>query len=221
MDKKKSLTKDKSAAAKRILEKLEPLYPDATTELLHEDPFELLIATILSAQCTDKRVNIVTPALFKRYRTAGDFAKADTDELIGFIRSTGFFNNKAKAIIAVSKELDSRFSGLVPKDLDTLVSLPGVGRKTANVVLAHAYGIPGVTVDTHVQRLSLLIGLSKHDDPVKIEFDIRALVPEEKWTLFSDLLIHHGRSVCVARKPRCAECAINSVCDYFKSSEKS
>lgn len=198
--------------AGRILRVLARLYPDAHCALRHENPLQLLIATILSAQCTDARVNLVTPALFARYRTAHDFATADPTELQRLIQSTGFFRSKARNIIACCKQIDEQHGGQVPGTLEELVPLAGVGRKTANVVLGDAFGVPGITVDTHVGRLSRRMGLTVHTDPVKVEHDLMALVPRKEWTVFSHRMIFHGRQVCDARKPRCADCGLNAIC---------
>jgi endonuclease III len=198
--------------ARRISHVLAELYPDAECALRHESPLQLLIATILSAQCTDARVNLVTPALFARYQTAADFASAKPQELERLIASTGFFRMKAKNIRACCQILVDRFAGDVPGTLEELVQLPGVGRKTANVVLGDAFGVPGITVDTHVGRLSRRLGLTVHGDPVKVEFDLMAVVPQAEWTSISHGLILHGRQVCFARKPQCEACALNRLC---------
>ncbi|TET93877.1 MAG: endonuclease III, partial [Desulfobacteraceae bacterium] len=191
---------------KQIIEILEKEYPDAKTALTFKSPLELLVSTVLSAQCTDERVNKVTKELFKKYRSVKDYAQVDLTELEENIRPTGFFRNKAKSIKAFSTVLVEKFNGKVPANLKDLVSLPGIGRKTANVVLSEAFGIPGITVDTHVLRLSKLIGLSKNIDATKVEFDLMEIVPKEKWRLFSNLLILHGRAICIARRPRHQEC---------------
>jgi endonuclease III len=196
----------------RILAALAKLYPDAHCALEHQTPLQLLIATILSAQCTDVRVNMVTPVLFERYKTAQDFADADPKELERLIASTGFFRNKAKNIIACCKAIVAEHGGEVPNTLEDLVKLPGVGRKTANVVLGDAFGVPGITVDTHVGRLSRRLGLTVQEDPVKVEFDLMEVIPKPEWTPFSHRLIFHGRRVCFARKPDCAGCTLNSFC---------
>jgi len=188
------------------------LYPEAFTGLTHENPLQLLVATILSAQCTDKRVNQITPALFDRFKTARDFADAVIRELEGFVKSTGFYRNKAKNIKACCRVLVDRYGGEVPSNLDDLVSLPGVGRKTANVVLGDAFQTPGITVDTHVGRLSRRLGLTRFRDPVKVERVLMKLLPHESWTAVSHQLILHGRQVCFARKPRCEACALNPLC---------
>ena len=196
-----------------IVEKLRQAYPDAKCSLDHANPLQLLAATILSAQCTDERVNMVTPALFRRYRTAQDFADANPDELAAIIKSTGFFNNKTRSLIGMGKALSERFGGEVPGTMAELVTVPGAGRKTANVVLGNAFGIEeGVVVDTHVNRLSNRLGFTRQQDPVRIEQDLMALVPRGQWTLFPHLMIHHGRAVCEARRPRCEICAINGLC---------
>jgi endonuclease-3 len=198
--------------AVRLRDGLAKLYPDAHCALDHENPLQLLVATILSAQCTDVRVNMVTPALFARYKNAHDFATAKPAELERMIASTGFFRNKAKNIIDCCKTLVDKHGGDVPGTLEELVHLPGVGRKTANVVLGNAFGVPGITVDTHVGRLSRRMGLTVHDDPVKVEHDLMALLPADDWTMFSHRMIFHGRQVCAARKPNCAACALNKIC---------
>ena len=200
------------ARVQEILARLEKLYPDARCSLDYANPLQLVVATILSAQCTDARVNLVTPELFRRYPTAEDFAGADPAELEERIRSTGFFRNKARSIIACCQELVARHGGRVPTDLESLVQLPGIGRKTANVVLGNAFGIPGIVVDTHVTRLSGLLSLTRQTDPNKIELDLMEVVPRDKWTQLAHLFIEHGRRVCVARRPRCAECVLNDLC---------
>jgi len=198
--------------AQRVLDALAELYPDAHCALDHQTPIQLLVATILSAQCTDARVNLMTPALFARYRTVSDFANADPAELERLVASTGFFRNKAKNIIACCRAILDRHNGEVPRTLEELVELPGVGRKTANVILGNVFGVPGITVDTHVGRLSRRLGLTEHDDPVKVEFDLMAQVPQADWTMFSHRLIFHGRQVCDARRPDCPGCAMNRFC---------
>jgi endonuclease-3 len=198
--------------ARRIVRRLAAIYPDARCALRHEGPFQLLVATMLSAQCTDARVNSITPALFERYPHPRAFAEARSRELQRMIRSTGFFRNKARNIIACSRKLVARFNGQVPATLEELVTLPGVGRKTANVILGNAFGLPGITVDTHVGRLSRRLGLTIHKDPVKVEHDLMRLVPRKEWTAFSHRLILHGRQVCHARKPRCEACSLTRLC---------
>ena len=208
---------DKKADPKRvkdIIKILTKVIPDTTIALKFSSPLELLVATILSAQCTDVRVNEVTDTLFKKYRSAKDYAQADLSKLEQDIRPTGFYRNKAKSIQKCCQELVGRFGGEVPKTLEEMVTLPGVGRKTANVILGNAFGIPGIVVDTHVHRVSQRIGLTKKDDPVKIEFDLMEIVPKEEWTHLSNLLIWHGRRTCVARKPLCHFCVIRKLCDY-------
>jgi len=201
------------ARLKKIMARLEPAYPAATCALDHRNPLELLVATILSAQSTDARVNLVTPALFTKYRTARDYAAADPALFQQEIHSTGFFRNKTKSILGMAQALVERHGGTVPATMEELVQLPGVGRKTANVVLGTAFGkSEGVVVDTHVQRLSTLLGLTNEQDPVKIERDLMALVPRAKWTWFSHTLIQHGRRVCIARRPKCAECVVHQWC---------
>ena len=188
--------------------------PDARIALKFLNPLELLIATILSAQCTDVKVNQVTKDLFKKYRSTKNYGESDIRELEEDIRPTGFYRNKARAIQKCCRDLVERFGGEVPKTLEELVTLSGVGRKTANVLLGNAFGIPGIVVDTHVHRVSQRIGLTKNDDPVKIEFDLMKVVPKEEWTRFSNLLIWHGRRTCNARKPLCETCVIRKWCDY-------
>lgn len=198
--------------ATKIRTALKKLYPDAECALHYDSPLQLLIATILSAQCTDVRVNMVTPALFARFPDASSFANADRAEIEALIQSTGFFRNKAKHIQECCRLLVERHGGEVPSTLDELVQLPGIGRKTANVVLGNAFGIPGITVDTHVGRLSRRLGLTEEDDPEKVERDLMALLPEEEWTQMSHSLILHGRQVCHARKPNCAGCEMEKFC---------
>ncbi len=196
-----------------ILQKLDEAYPEVTCALVHENPFQLLISTILSAQCTDVRVNQVTQTLFKKYPTMQSFAFANPAELEQDIRPTGFFRNKTKSIMGASKKLVDDFGGVVPNTMEQLLTLDGVARKTANVVLGTAFGIAsGVVVDTHVQRLSERLDLSRNTDPKKIEQDLMAVIPREKWILFSHQLIWHGRKVCQARKPRCMECNLEKLC---------
>jgi len=203
---------------KEILEILRSTYPDVKTALHHRTPLEMLIATILSAQCTDVRVNEVTKILFKKLRTAKDYAEVPLAELEEMVRPTGFFRNKAKSIKGCCTMLVDHYEGKVPKTMEELVKLPGVARKTANVVLGSSFGIPGMVVDTHVKRLSQRIGLTKEKDPVKIEFDLMALIPKEDWIDFSHQMIWHGRRVCPARKPKCPECPLLKLCDYGSKS---
>jgi len=196
-----------------ILEKLEEAYPAATCELHHDNPFQLLISTILSAQCTDERVNQVTATLFPKYPAPEAFAYANPRDLEKEIRPTGFFRNKTKSVMGASKKIVEEFGGQVPRSMEQLLSLPGVARKTANVVLGTAFGVAsGVVVDTHVQRLSGRLDLSRQEDPKKIEQDLMQVIPQDHWILFSHQLIWHGRRVCQARKPRCAECNLERIC---------
>src|SRR5437879_9549819 len=210
-------TDQKAARLKKIIAGLEKTYPQAHCELDHSNPLELLIATILSAQCTDKRVNMVTPVLFKKYRTAKDYANAPQAELEKAIKSTGFYRNKTKSIRAATSTIATKFGGRVPDSMEELRELPGVGRKTANVVLGNAFGInEGIVVDTHVIRLSQRLGLTKHKDPEKIERDLMKLVPGEHWTDWSHWLIWHGRRRCYARKPDCSQCEVFRLCPSGK-----
>ena len=201
---------------KHILPALDRLYPQAHTALSFRNPLEMLVATILSAQCTDKKVNEVTRVLFTKYRSARDFAEVSLEELEAHIRPTGFFHNKAKSIKNCCAELIKRHQGRVPRTMEELTALPGIGRKTANVVLGSAFGLPGIVVDTHVGRIVQRLGLTREKDPVKIEFALMPLIPREKWILFSHQLIDHGRSLCPARGPRCGECPLRDACDYGK-----
>ena len=204
---------DKSQRVQRIIRGLRATYPEAICALNHENPFQLLAATILSAQCTDERVNMVTPALFKKYPTPQSLAKAVPEELEEVIRSTGFFRNKAKNLIGMSRAVVEDHGGELPQTLDELVRLPGVGRKTANVLLGTAFGVPsGVVVDTHVGRISRLLGLTKHAGAEQVERDLMTLVPQEEWINFSHRLIHHGRRICIARRPKCTECPLVENC---------
>jgi endonuclease-3 len=187
-------------------------YPDAQCALRHEGPLQLLVATILSAQCTDARVNMVTPTLFARYPDARAFAEAKPRELEELIHSTGFFRNKARNLIACCRQLVARHGGQVPATMEELVPLPGVGRKTANVILGNAFGVPGIPVDTHVGRLSRRMGLTEATDPVKVERDLARLIPRQEWTMFGHRMIFHGRQVCHARKPLCEQCALAGLC---------
>ena len=190
------------------------MYPDAACALHHHNPWELLVATILSAQCTDKRVNQVTPGLFAKYPTPQDFAAVRPEVLAQDIRSTGFFNNKAKSIVGAAKRITAEFAGQVPRTIEELLTIPGAARKTANVVLGTAYGIAsGVVVDTHVQRIARRLDLTRHTDPVKIERDLMKIIPQNKWIEFSHQVIYHGRQICYARKPRCADCTLERLCN--------
>ncbi len=198
---------------KKILPILKKTYPDAKTALNFTNPLELLIATILSAQCTDVRVNMITPELFRKYRSAADWAGADLKQIEQDIRTCGFYHNKAVSIQGATRKIVEDFGGQVPRTMEELTTLPGVGRKTANVVLGNAFGIPAIACDTHVLRVSRRLQLSEHaDDPVKLEFDLADIVPKKDWTLFSHLLIFHGRRICVARKPDCPACPIAPHC---------
>src|SRR6266436_7175718 len=209
--------KAKPARVKKIIAKLHKTYPDAHCELNHSNPLELLVATILSAQCTDKRVNLVTAGLFKKYRTAADYAKANPVELEQDIKTTGFYRNKSKNILACCRKLVERHGGQVPQTMEELTQLDGVGRKTANVVLGNAFGInEGIVVDTHVARLSERLSLTKHKDPEKIEQDLMELVPKKHWAVWSHWLIWHGRRRCYARKPDCANCEVFRLCPSGK-----
>ncbi|MBP8303745.1 MAG: endonuclease III [Phycisphaerae bacterium] len=208
--------KEAAQRVRRILPVLRKAYPDARIALEFVNPLELLVATILSAQCTDARVNQVTPALFKKYRTARHWAEADLGQIEQDIRSTGFYRNKAAHIQGACRRIVEAFGGRVPGNMDDLLTLPGVGRKTANCVLGDAFGMPGITCDTHVIRLSRRLGLSSHSDPVKLEFDLQAIVPQEDWTPFSHLIISHGRAVCQAKKPNCTQCPIAQHCPALK-----
>ena len=201
--------------ARRIARELTEIHPDAHCELDHSNALELAVATILSAQCTDQRVNEVTPKLFPRYPTAADYAAADRAELEELIKPTGFFRNKTDSLIKLGQALIDRYGGEVPGKLEDLVSLPGIGRKTANVILGNAFGVPGLTVDTHFQRLVSRWALTEETDPVKIEFAIGALIEKRDWTMFSHRIIFHGRRVCHARKPACGACTLAPLCPSY------
>ncbi len=210
----------KPAARRRaaeVLRRLRAFHPELRCELDFATPLELTVAAILSAQCTDRRVNQVTPALFRKYRKARDWAETPQATLEAEIRSTGFFRNKAKNIRALARALVERFEGELPSDFDTLVGLPGIGRKTANLVVAEAFGQPGIIVDTHCTRLSNRLGFSLHRDPVRIEFELRALVPRADWTAWSHAMVRHGRYVCTARKPACNRCPLPDLCPWFRA----
>jgi endonuclease-3 len=208
---------DTEARTRKIVARLERAYPDATCALHHTSALELVVATILSAQCTDARVNLVTPTLFAKYRTAAEYAAADPRVLEREIQSTGFFRNKTKSIIGMAQALVERHGSEVPDTMDELTQLPGVGRKTANVILGTWFKKnEGVVVDTHVHRLTRLMKLTRQDDPVKIERDLMALLPRDKWTWWSHTLIQHGRQVCIARRPKCEECVVNRLCPSSK-----
>jgi endonuclease III len=214
----KKVPKPKNASERRvrlqkIMDELDRLFPNVTCALNHENPWQLLVATILSAQCTDERVNKVTPGLFAKYPTVRDFAVASQEELANDIRSTGFFNNKAKSVIGADRKLVAEFNGEVPQTMEQLLTVPGAARKTANVVLGVSFGIAeGVVVDTHVQRITQRLDLTKNEEPVKIEADLMKLVPRDHWIQFSHQVIHFGRQICVARRPRCASCALDPIC---------
>lgn len=214
---KKAVPKSSARERARIAEVLSTLarmYPDARCALDFTNPYELLVATILSAQCTDKRVNLVTPALFRKYPDPAAMAAADEGELIGLIRSTGFFNSKAKSLLAACRDIVTGHGGQVPDTLEALVKLHGVGRKTANVVLGNAFGVPGITVDTHLGRVARRLGLTAQDDPVKVEQELMGIVPRETWTAFSHRMIHHGRELCAARRPKCEVCPLAPLCPH-------
>ncbi|MFD0656577.1 endonuclease III [Thermocatellispora tengchongensis] len=201
--------------ARRMNRILAETYPDAHCELDFTNPLELLVATILSAQCTDKRVNIVTPVVFAKYRTAEEYAAADRGELEEMIRSTGFFRAKANSIIGMAQAICERYGGEVPNKLKDLVTLPGVGRKTANVVLGNAFGVPGITVDTHFGRLARRFGWTGETDPVKVEHEVGALIPKREWTILSHRMIWHGRRICHSRTPACGVCPLAALCPSY------
>jgi len=206
---------EKKVRAKVIYRQLSKNYPNVRCELDYKNAFELLVATVLSAQCTDKRVNQTTPALFKKYSNPQKMAKADLRDIQKLVKSTGFFRAKAKNIKGLSNIIVEQFDGNVPSKLEDLITLPGVGRKTANVVLGHAFGIPGITVDTHFGRLSRRFGWSKQNNPVKVEFEVGDLIPEKEWTNLSQRMIWHGRRVCHSRKPACGACALAKLCPSY------
>jgi endonuclease-3 len=205
---------DKKEKVKGIIIVFDEIYPDAECSLSYKDPLQLLIATQLAAQCTDARVNIVTQTLFVKYKDVHDFANADLNELEQDIKSTGFYRNKAFNIKNCCKMIIEQFGGKVPGNMDDLLKLPGVGRKTANLVLGDIFGIPGIVIDTHAKRLSQRIGLTDKEDPVKIEFDLMKIVPKNSWSKMCHQLVYHGRAVCTARKPKCSECKIREYCDF-------
>jgi len=215
---KKKIARPRNAAERQarvieILCRLDEMYPNAACALVHRTPWELLVATILSAQSTDKLVNQVTPGLFRKYPTVQDFAALRPEVLARDIHSTGFFNNKSRSIVGAAKKILADFGGRVPRTMEEMLTIPGAARKTANVVLGTAYGIAsGIVVDTHVQRIARRLDLTKNTDPVKIERDLIKIIPREKWILFAHQLIHHGRALCIARKPRCAECRLEPLC---------
>ena len=204
--------KEKVLAIREIFDKI---YPMADCTLEYRDPLQLLIATQLAAQCTDARVNLVTPALFQRYPTAADFAQADVAELEDYIRSTGFFRNKARNIIGCCRMLLDEYNGVVPDTIEELIKLPGVGRKTANLVVGDAFGKPSVVVDTHCKRITKRIGLTQNTDPTKVEYDLRKILPPEYSSNFCHQMVYHGRAICKAQKPNCGQCPIAHLCDYF------
>jgi endonuclease-3 len=210
---------NKKARAIKILATLKEAIPGAQVALDFKNPLELLVATILSAQCTDARVNKTTPALFKRFTSASDYAKADVKEIEALIGSINFFKNKARSLQGCGEILEEKFFSTVPGTLDDLIKLPGVGRKTANVVLAGAFNIPALAVDTHVRRVAARLGLTKNTDPDKIEADLTSIYPPKSWTMVTTLFILHGRSLCKARNPRCSECSINKWCEFPKTNE--
>jgi len=211
--------KERKARARKIDTQLKKAHPDATIALQFSNPLELLVATILSAQCTDVRVNEVTKGLFRKYRTAADYASASQKDFEKEIKPTGFFRNKAESIINCCKGIEEKHGGEVPKTMEELTELPGIGRKTANVILGNAFGVPGLVVDTHVKRVSNRLGLTVNSDPVKIEADLCALIPKKEWTDFSHRMIFHGRRICQARKPKCPECPVLKLCPYEDKTE--
>jgi endonuclease-3 len=215
------MTTEKNTKAQAILGLLEQHYPTAHCTLGFINPLELLVATVLSAQCTDERVNMVTPGVFKKYPTAVDYAAAPLADLEEVFHSTGFFRQKANSIKQICQTLVEKFDGQIPASLEELVKLPGIGRKTANVILGNAFGIPGIVVDTHVGRVSQRLGLTINKDPVKIEFDLMELVPQAQWTKFSHQLIVHGRQICAAKKPKCPACFLLTHCDFGQKQQKS
>ncbi|MCK5812330.1 MAG: endonuclease III [Clostridiales bacterium] len=202
-----------------ILNNLRNDYQEVSCTLDYVKPLDLLVATMLSAQCTDARVNIVTPKLFEKYRNINDFAQADYEELQTYIKSTGFFRNKSTNIMKCCQKVLKEYNGEIPDTIDELVKLPGVGRKTANVFLSEIHNTPGIIVDTHAKRLSRRIGLTKEEDPVKIERDLMKKIPKDQWSEFSHRMVYHGRAVCNARKPDCENCSIKQYCDYYKNKQ--
>lgn len=204
----------KKKRAVEIVKRLKTMYPEAKIELDYKTPIQLIVAVILSAQCTDKRVNLVTPALFKKYKTTNDFANAKTKDLEQLIRSTGFYRAKAKSIMGCAKGIVKNFGGKLPNRMEDLITLPGVGRKTANVILGNLYDTPSLVVDTHMKRLANRLALTDQQDPHKIEMELCDVIPKEDWTLFSHLIIWHGRRRCYARKPNCSDCLLNTLCPF-------
>ncbi len=211
---------DKKERVLEIIKIFDELYTEADCSLEYRDPLQLLLATQLAAQCTDARVNIVTKTLFKKYKDVYDFANADLHELEQEIKSTGFYHNKAKNIINCCKMLIEKYDGKVPANMEDLLQLPGVGRKTANLVLGDIFEIPGIVVDTHAKRLSNRMGFTENDDPTKVEFDLMKIVPKESWNKFGHQLVYHGRAVCSARKANCAECKVRPFCDYGQAQDE-
>ncbi len=210
----------KTDTAAKVLDILQKEYPDARVTLNFQNPLQLLMATILAAQCTDERVNLVTWDLFKEYRTAADFSRADLHTLEKEIRSTGFYHNKAKSIIRCGKDIAEKFSGQVPRTLEDLTSLAGVGRKTANIILGNAFGQQAIAVDTHVKRVTHRLGWAKSDDPDKIEFELMEAIPKDRWTLACHQLVFHGRNICVAKKPKCSLCPVTKFCPKVGVTQK-
>ena len=203
-----------------IREYLYQTYGDAPCTLDYRDPFQLLVATVLAAQCTDARVNLVTPALFSKYPTVKSFAEADVSDVEKLIYSTGFYRNKAKNIVACAKVLMEKYDGKVPDTMEELIALPGVGRKIANLLLGDVFGKPCIVVDTHCKRITKLLGLTKNTDPTKVEMDLKKIIPPEYGAMFCHQIVEHGRAICVARRPKCEECGMNTVCDYYKKGMK-
>lgn len=202
--------------ALKIHETLLAMFPDAKCSLDFRTPFELLVSTVLSAQCTDERVNLVTPAFFQTWPDAESLAQATLEQIEDVVKSTGFYRNKAKSLLGMARVVVTEFHGEIPAEMEALVKLPGVGRKTANVVLGNCFGVPGITVDTHVGRLSQRLGLTCNKDPEKIEQDLMVLIPAADWTKFSHCMILHGRTTCLARKPKCSTCTLRSLCDFHE-----
>lgn len=211
---------DNKERVKEIISIFNELYPDAQCSLNYKNPLQLLVATQLAAQCTDERVNIVAKTLFAKYKSVEDFANADLHELEQHIKPTGFYHNKARNIINCCKMILESFGGRIPENLDDMLKLPGVGRKTANLVLGDVFGIPGIVVDTHAKRLAKRIGLTEHEDPTKVEYDLMKIVPREYWILFCHQLVYHGRAICNARNPKCLDCKIKHLCQYGQKINK-
>ena len=212
----KETLRDKKKRAGAIFRRLRKAYPEAQCALFFKTPWELLVATVLSAQCTDKRVNQVAPSLFKEYPSVRAFAVADPGEVEKAIRSTGFYRNKTRSILGAAQVILERFGGKVPARMEDLLTIPGVGRKTANVILGNAFGVPGIPVDTHMIRINRLLELTRHTDPAKIELDLMQELPKKNWTIYSHLIIHHGRARCLARRPDCPNCEIQVLCPFGK-----